>query len=104
MPQFSERIECLVFRKSFNETLFNIDQQLDLVEQAAQTLRNRCVHVTRLAQQAAQTLRNRCVHFMRLVEQVRSRHDRCGHHTHHWYQQLECRNWVRRFCTHIVFV
>ena len=86
MPQFSERIECLVFRKSFNETLFNIDQQLDLVEQAAQTLRNRCVH------------------FMRLVEQVRSRHDRCGHHTHHWYQQLECRNWVRRFCTHIVFV
>ena len=36
----------------------------------------------RLVEQAAQTLRNRCVHVMRLVEQVRSRHDRCGHHTH----------------------
>ena len=74
MPQFSERIECLVFRKSFNETLFNIDQQLDLVEQAAQTLRNRCVHVA------------------------------IGVSTSRANQQLKCRNWVRIFCTHAVHV
>ena len=42
MPQFSERIECLVFRKNFNESLFNIDQQLDLVDQASNLLRDRC--------------------------------------------------------------
>lgn len=41
MSHFPERIECLILRKRFQETVFNIDEQLSTVQRACEELKNR---------------------------------------------------------------